>query len=193
MISLNDNLETRLRLSDFDKLVARKLSRNCSADAYLYWHANQLHLGVIMFESFTTRRAFATSTFTPTFTPTPVGAIWEPGDDFKIVDDVDLFEADMYVFGMHGEHDDDKIFSFKRCLFLKGIEEANVVDRLIAAVETRLSPLCYLHLLQGGEAIDDVAIDVTAFNCQDWNFVCVIIDVWTRDRDDIEVARSAMR
>ena len=37
VVPLSDNLEARLRLSDFDKLVARKLLQNCSADAYLYW------------------------------------------------------------------------------------------------------------------------------------------------------------
>lgn len=36
VISLSDNLETRLRLSDFDKLVVRKLLQNCFADTYLY-------------------------------------------------------------------------------------------------------------------------------------------------------------
>jgi FAD/FMN-containing dehydrogenase len=39
VIPLSDNLEARLRLSDFNKFVARKLSRNCFADAYLYWDA----------------------------------------------------------------------------------------------------------------------------------------------------------
>ena len=36
VVPLSDNLEARLRLSDFDKLVARKLHWNCSADAYIY-------------------------------------------------------------------------------------------------------------------------------------------------------------
>ncbi len=186
VVPLSDNLEARLRLSDFDKLVARKLPRNCSADAYLYWHAGQLHLGVTMFESSTTRGAFAT----PTPTPTPVGAIW---DDFKAVDGVGLFEADMYVSGMHGGHGGGKTSSFKRCLFLKGIGEANVVDRLVAAVETRPSPLSYLHLLQGGGAVGDVAADATAFGCRDWDFACVITGVWARDQDGTEAARSAVR
>lgn len=187
VVPLRDNLEARLRLSDFDKLVARKLPRNCSADAYLYWHAGQLHLGVTMFESFTTRRAFATPM------PTPVGGIWESGDDFKAVNGVGLFEADMYVSGMHGGHGRGKTSSFKRCLFLKDIGEANVVDRLVAAVETRPSPRCYLHLLQGGGAVGDVAADATAFGCRDWDFACVITGVWARDQDDTEAARSAVR
>jgi len=83
------------------------------------------------------------------------------------MNDVDLFKIDMYMFEMHDEHDRDKIFSFKRCSFLKDIEEANVVDRLIVIVETCLSSLCYLHLLQDDEAINDVAINVTAFDCRD--------------------------
>lgn len=187
VISLRDNLKTRFRLSDFDKLVVRKLSWNCSANAYLYWHVDQLHLDVIMFESFTTRRVFAT------FMLTLVDEIWESRDDFKIMNDIDLFKIDMYIFKMHDEHDHAKIFSFKRCLFLKDIEEANVVDCLIAIVETHFSSRCYLHLLQDDEVINDVAIDVTAFDCRDWDFACVIIDVWARDQDDVEVAWSVVQ
>ncbi|SLM37871.1 phosphoribosyl transferase domain protein [Lasallia pustulata] len=186
VVPLSDNLEARLRLSDFDKLVARKLPRNCSADAYLYWDAGQLHLGVTMFESSTTRLNFATPK------PTPVGAIWGPEDDFKAVDGVGLFETEMYLSGMHGGHGSGKTSSFKRCLFLKGIGEANVADRLVAAVETRPSPLCYLHLLQGGGAVRDVVANATAFGCRDWDFACVITGVWPRDQDGTEAARSAV-
>ncbi|KAL9099122.1 MAG: hypothetical protein Q9163_005335 [Psora crenata] len=187
VVPLSDNLEARLRLSDFDKLVAKKLPQNCSADAYLYGHAGQLHLGVTMFESSTTRLTFATPM------PTPVGAIWGPEDDFKAVDGVGLFETEMYVSAMHGGHGGGKTSSFKRCLFLKRIGEANVADRLVAAVETRPSPLCYLHLLQGGGAVGDVAADATAFGCRDWDFACVITGVWPRDQDGTEAARSAVR
>jgi adenine phosphoribosyltransferase len=187
VVPLSDNHEARLRLSDFDKLVARKLPRHCSADAYLYWDAGQPHLGVTMFESSTTRLTFATPT------PTPVGAIWGPEGDFKAVDGVGLFNTEMYVSGMHGGHGGGKTSSFKRCLFLKRIGEANVADRLVAAVETRPSPLCYLHLLQGGGAVGDVAADATAFGCRDWDFACVITGVWPRDQDGTEAARSAVR
>ena len=189
VVPLSDSLEARLRLSEFDKLVARKLHWNCSTDAYLYWDDGQLHLGVTMFESSTTRLTFAI----PTPTPVPVGAIWGLEDDFKAVDGVSLFETEMYVSRMHGGHGGGKTSSFKRCLFLKNIGEANVADRLVAAVETRSSPLCYLHLLQGGGAVGDVAADATAFGCRDWDFACVITGVWPRDQDGTEAARSAVR
>src|SRR2546421_5585219 len=140
-----------------------------------------------MFESSTTRLTFATRT------PTPVGAIWGAEDDFKAVDGVGLFETEMYVSKMHGGHGGGKTSSFKRCLFLKRIEAVNVADRLVAAVETRPSPLCYLHLLQGGGAVGDVAADATAFGCRDWDFACVITGVWPRDQDGTEAARSAVR
>jgi hypothetical protein len=94
-----------------------------------------------MFEFSTTRLIFVI------FTLTSVGAIWGPEDDFKAVDGVGLFETEMYVSGMHGGHGGGKTSSFKRCLFLKRIGEANVADRLVAAVETRFSLFCYLHLL----------------------------------------------
>lgn len=53
----------------------------------------------------------------------------------KAVDGVDLFDIEMCVFEMHGEHDGGKIFSFKRCLFLQRIEEANIVDCLMTIIE----------------------------------------------------------
>ena len=189
IVPLSDNLEAQRRLSDFDKLVAKKLHRDCSADAYLYWDAGQLHLGLTMFECSTTRLSLAT----PTPTPTPIYAILGPENDAKAVDGVSLFETEMYVSGMHGGHGGGKTSSFKRCLFLKCIGEANVASRLVAAVETRPSPLCYLHLLQGGGAVGDVAADATAFGCRDWDFACVITGVWPRDQDGTEAAQSAVR
>ncbi|KAF2106551.1 hypothetical protein BDV96DRAFT_330047 [Lophiotrema nucula] len=182
IVPLHDDVEARLRLSDFD-VVARKLHRNRSVDAYLYWHAGQLHLGVTMFESSTTRSTFAT--------PTPINANWGLDDDFKAVDGVGLFETEMYMSRMHGGHGGGKTSSFKRCLFLKRIADAKVTGRLVAAVETRPSPLCYLHLLQGGGAVGDAAADATAFGCRDWDYACVITGAWPRNQDGTEAARSA--
>ncbi|KAF4534685.1 Phosphoribosyl transferase domain protein [Lasiodiplodia theobromae] len=186
VVPLSDSLEARLGLSEFDTLVARKLPPNCSADAYLYWDADKLHLGMTTLESSTTG-----STFTQP-TPTLLGATWGPGSDFKAVNGVGLFETEMYVSGMHGGHGGGKTSSFKRCLFLKRIGESNIAGRLVAAIETRPSPLCYLHLLQGGGAIEDVAADATAFGCRDWNFACVITGVWLRGEDGTEAARSVV-
>ncbi|KAK4693499.1 adenine phosphoribosyltransferase, partial [Lecanoromycetidae sp. Uapishka_2] len=187
VVPLSDNLEARLKLSDFDKVVAKELHWNCSANAYLYWDAGHLHLGVTMFESSTTSLTFAEPT------PTLVDAILGLEDDVRVVDDLGLFKTEMYVSGMHGGHGGGKTSSFKRCLFLKDIGEANVADRLIAAVETRPSPLCYLHLLQGGGAVGNVAADATAFGCRDWDFACVITGVWPRDQDGTEAAQSTVR
>jgi adenine phosphoribosyltransferase len=184
---LSDSHEVRLKLSDFDEFVARKLPRNCSADAYLYWENDRLHLGVTMFESSTSRYTFEAPM------PTPIGTILGPEDSFKAVDGVGLFETEMYMSGMHGGHGGGKTSSFKRCLFLKRIGAVNVADILVAAIETRPSPLCYLHLLQGGGAVDDVAADATAFGCRDWEFACVVTGVWPRDQDGTEAARAAVR
>ncbi|RHZ45042.1 uncharacterized protein CDV56_103786 [Aspergillus thermomutatus] len=73
------------------------------------------------------------------------------------------------------------------------VEWQNVADILVAAVETHPSPLCYLHLLQGGGAVSDVAADATAFGCRDWDFACVVTSVWPRDQDKTKVARGAVR
>lgn len=187
VVSLSGKLEARLKLSDFDRLIARKLGQKCSADAYLYWDAAKLHLGVTMFEASTARSTVATPT------PSPAGEIWGSKTDFKAVNGVGLFETEMYVSKMHGGHGGGKTSSFKRCLFLKHIGETNVADRLVAALETCPSPLCYLHLLHGGGAVCDVAADATAFGCRDWDFACVITGVWPCEHDGTDVARSAVQ
>ncbi|KAH6654783.1 hypothetical protein BKA67DRAFT_566206 [Truncatella angustata] len=185
VLPLMNESEVRHRLKDFDQLIAKELPRNCSADAYLYWDANQVHLGVTMFESSTSRRASET--------PMAVVEILGAEDNHNVVDSVGLFDTEMYISGMHGGHGGGKTSSFKRCLFLKSIGEKNVADRLVAAIETRPSPFCYLHLLQGGGAITDMAADTTAFGCRDWDFACVVTGVWPRDQDETEAARAAVQ
>lgn len=118
---------------------------------------------------------------------------WGPEDNSKAVDAVGLFETEMYRSAMHGGHGGGKTSAFKRCLFLKRIGEAKVADSLVAAVKTRPSPLCYLHLLQGCGAVSDVATDATAFGCRNWDFACVITGVWPRDQDGTEAARAVMQ
>jgi hypothetical protein len=94
---------------------------------------------------------------------------------------------------LHGGHGGGKTSSFKRCVFLKDIGDANIAERLVAAVDNRPTPLCYLHLLHGGGAVGDVATTATAFGCRDWDFACVITGVWPRDQDGTDVAQSAVR
>ncbi|KAF3769368.1 phosphoribosyl transferase domain protein [Cryphonectria parasitica EP155] len=187
IVSLSDSQAARVKLSNFDELVARKLPRNCSADAYLYQDgAGKLQLGVTMYESSTTEPLSEVPA-------SVVGTVLRPEDNTKVVDSVGLFDTELYMSGMHGGHGSGKTSSFKRCVFLKHIGGATVTNNLIAAMETRPPPLCYLHLLQGGGAITDVAADATAFGCRDWDFACVITGVWPRDQDATEVARSAVR
>ncbi|KAH0593603.1 hypothetical protein MHUMG1_08741 [Metarhizium humberi] len=169
VIPLSDRREAQLRLGDFDKLVAAKSPRNSSVDAYLYWERDMLCLGVSMIESSTSKPAFGA----PTHTPTPMSSLFGPEDNYNTVNGVGLFGTEMYMSGMHGGHGGDKTSSFKRCLFLKHIGEANMIEILVTAIEARPSPLCYLHLLQGSGAVCDVAADATAFGCRDWDFACV--------------------
>jgi len=185
-IPLNSGHEAQLKLRDFDELVARKLEDDSSADAYLYWDASQLHLGVNMTE-FTTTTAIPT---TPS--PTTMASILGANADIKIVDGIGLFETEMYMSGMHGGHSGGRTSSFKRCIFLKGIGELTVAQRMVEALASRPSPLCYLHLLHGGGAIGRIASDATAFGCRDWHFACVITGVWSRGQDGTDIARAAI-
>lgn len=183
---LKDEIEAQLAVSDFDKRIARGLPRNSSADAYLYWDAGKLHLGVTIFEASTA----------PTFSApdsSTANAMLGPEINSKIVDAVELFDTEMCMSRLHGGHGHGKTSSFKRCLFLKNTGGRNVAQRLVAALKTRPTSLCYLHLLQGGGAVGDIAADATAFGCRNWDFACVITGVWPRDQDGSKSAQSAVR
>ncbi|EFQ32587.1 FAD binding domain-containing protein [Colletotrichum graminicola] len=189
VIPSSDAREVQLRLSSFDKLFASKIPRNCSADAYLYCDAGQLHLGVTIFEAFTT--GLESAAFKPIYEL--ITKLWGPEADSKRVNSVEMFETEMYMTRMHGGHGGGKTSSFKRCLFLKGISAQPIVDVLVEAIETRPSPLCYLHLLQGGGVVGNVADGATAFGCRDWDFACVITGVWPRDQDGTDTNRAAVQ
>ncbi|KAK1569730.1 phosphoribosyl transferase domain protein [Colletotrichum navitas] len=189
IIPLSDAREVQLRLGSFDELVASKIPRNCSADAYLYCDQGRLHLGVTIFESFTTGLGSAVSTPISKLITT----LWGPEADSKRVNSIEMFETEMYMTRMHGGHGGGKTSSFKRCLFLKRISEESIVDVLVEAIGTRPSPLCYFHLLQGGGAVGSVADNATAFGCRDWDFACVITGVWPRDQDGTDTNRAAVQ
>jgi adenine phosphoribosyltransferase/phosphomevalonate kinase len=184
VIPLSDSFEAQLKLSDLDD-VARELPRNCSVDPYLYWDT-ELRLGLTMYQSSTANLNLEATEVTPT----PVEAFLGPGNGPKTVDGVGLFETEMYISGLHGGHSGGKTSSFKRCVFLNRI--GDVTEILVAAVENRPSPFCYLHLLQGGGAVGDITNNATAFGCRDWDYACVITGVWSRDQDGTEVARKAV-
>jgi adenine phosphoribosyltransferase/phosphomevalonate kinase len=154
-------------------------------DAYLFSDNSQMHLGVTVIESTTTKLPSEPTRLTST--------LLGPEDSFKTVDGVGLFETEMYISGMHGGQGRGETSSFKRCLFLKHIGAANIANALAAAIETRPSPLCYLHLLQGGGAVGDVVDDATAFGRRDWDFACVITAVWPRDQSRTEVTQAAIQ
>ncbi|KAH6838388.1 hypothetical protein B0I37DRAFT_387645 [Chaetomium sp. MPI-CAGE-AT-0009] len=186
VMPLRDEIQARHELNTFDKVIARELPRNCAADAYLYWNNDRLCLGVTMFET-------STAASDPeTTTPTPFSAILGSPASSKTVDSVGVFETEMYMSGMHGGHGGGKTSSFKRSLLLKNIGEGNVADLLVAAVQGRPTPLCYLHLLQGGGAVNDAAPNSTAFGWRDWDFACVITGVWPRDQDGTKTALTAV-
>ncbi|UKZ73748.1 hypothetical protein TrVFT333_001398 [Trichoderma virens FT-333] len=185
IVPLSGNVDAQRGLSEFDTFVARDLPRNCSADAYLYWDAGQLHLGMTMIEAYTSGSTSET--------PTLVDTILGPEYSSKVVDAVGLFQTEMYVSGMHGGHGGGKTSAFKRCLFLKDIGAADMAENLVAAIESRPTALCYLHLLQGGGAVADVVPDATAFGCRDWDFACVVTGVWPRDQDGTQAARAAVQ
>ncbi|KAK0753678.1 hypothetical protein B0T18DRAFT_477042 [Schizothecium vesticola] len=186
----NRSDDGRQKLHTFDKLVASVLPQTSSSDAYLYGSGNGdgLCLGVTLFET----SAAGADNHHGSAHASVLAAVLGPETSVQRVDDIGVFETDMYMSGMHGGHGGGKTSSFKRCVFLKDIGEAPIADALVAAVATRPTPLCYLHLLHGGGAIRDVAADAAAFGSRDWDFACVVTGVWPRDQDGTEAARAAV-
>ncbi|SPQ26538.1 b7d08646-e0b9-4dc0-b1ae-f1f54f5fd463 [Thermothielavioides terrestris] len=192
VVPLSDRHEARRNLADFDRLVAGQLPRRCSADAYLYWEDGNLRLGVTMFEVSTAGTGCETHGCTPPPELESVAAILGPQTSSQKLDSVGVFDAEMYISGIHGGHGSGKTSSFKRCLFLQHIGDASIADILAAAMESRPTPLCYIHLLQGGGAVSDVPAGATPFGCRDWDFACVVTGVWPREQDGAEAARAAV-
>ncbi|EEU41190.1 uncharacterized protein NECHADRAFT_46300 [Fusarium vanettenii 77-13-4] len=178
--SLTPGLETQFHLDSLN-VAAKGLPRECSVDGYLFYQDNELRLGVTTFDTEQVPR-------TPVF-----GALFGPEIDSKLVNGVELFDNEMYMSKMHGGHGGGKTSSFKRCIFLKGVGDVKTADILVDVVKNRPSPLCYLHLLHGGEAVSDVAETATAFGCRDWMFVCVITAVWPCDQDGTATSRGAVQ
>ncbi|KAF7524789.1 hypothetical protein G7054_g11304 [Neopestalotiopsis clavispora] len=172
-----------LSLADFDKRIAKQLDRNSSVDAYIFGVDEELFLGITLYES--------SEAGSETRAPLNLEKVLGPEQNAKVVDSVGLFDTEMYISSMHGGHGGGKTSSFKRCSFLKNIGATEIANVLNSAVKTRPSPLCYIHLLQGGGAVADVLASSSAFGCRDWDFACVITGVWLRNQDGTDISRSA--
>ncbi|KAI4618841.1 hypothetical protein J4E83_005792 [Alternaria metachromatica] len=188
VIPLSDNAEAKRKLREFDEIVANGCSEFCSADAYLYWEDERLNLGITTFAAID-----ASSPSPTTIMSKRKGDIWGTASDTNILNGVKAFEAEMYMSAMHGGHGNGKTSSFKRCVFLKDIGRSIIARRLVSAVDSRPSPLCYLHLLHGGGKAGKVTPEATAFGCRDWDFACVITGVWPRDEDGSRVAHASVQ
>ncbi|PKY03818.1 hypothetical protein P168DRAFT_345027 [Aspergillus campestris IBT 28561] len=186
---LRDDQHAQHQLSAFDQALAGKLPGNCSADAYLYWENGQIHLGVTVFECSIPGRDL--EPLSPV--SLPMGTTSRSEDNPRVMNGVEVFDADMYMSGMHGGHGGNKTNSFKRCLFLTSISSRNLSATLVRAINTRPTPFCYLHLLHGGEAVNNVAPDTTAFGCRGWDYACVVTGVWSRNDDTTENSRDVVQ
>ncbi|KAK3337677.1 phosphoribosyl transferase domain protein [Cercophora scortea] len=189
---LSDNDEAQRMIAYFD-VIARELPRQLSSDAFLFWDEGRLHLGVSMYGPWATFNGEEAKRYAAKFG----NRFGQTVTEVKKVDTIGLFETDMYMSEMHGGHAGGKTSSFKRCVFLdhigkNAVGKDEVAKALIAAMETRPSPLCYLHLLHGGGAVRDTAPEATAFGCRKWEFACVITGVWPRDQDGTQTSRAAI-
>lgn len=169
-LPMNGKHDAEATLSRFDSCIAGRLPQSCSADAYLYWDKDRVYLGITVFAS-------STSFFSPpeSSIDTALREVLGEEDSCTQLDSIGLFEAEKYMFRLHGGHGGGKTSSFKRCVFLKNIGQVAHIPW--KAIETPPTPLCYFHFLQGGGAIHDIEATATAFGCRDWEFACVITGV----------------
>jgi hypothetical protein len=189
IIALDDTVDAVAKLKLFDERIFSKLQNHCSADAYLFCEGDKLNLGITVFEASTAGHA----NDEPLISAQDLHETLGGGEPSKIVNSVGLFQAEMYMSGMHGGHAGGNTSSSKRCLFLKQIGSAEVSRALVSAIESCPSPLCYLHLLHGGGAISEVETKATAFGCREWVFACVVTGVWPRDQDGTATADAAIQ
>ncbi|KAK3374234.1 phosphoribosyl transferase domain protein, partial [Lasiosphaeria ovina] len=176
IVPLGDEREAQQRIGKFDALVARTLPRNFSADAVIFSEAGKLQIGITVTESNTEFLTFGTDTHRA------LDGMLGPDSATTVVDGVGVLDTGMYMGA--AVRGGVKTTSFKRCVFLKHVNASVVTRALLSAIKSRPSPLCYLHLIQGGQAIGQVAADATAFGCRDWDFACVVTGVWPRGDDD---------
>jgi FAD/FMN-containing dehydrogenase len=110
VLPLSGKADAKRRLRDFDEIVAKECDSLCSADAYLYWENGRLNLGMTTYE-------ILTSSTPPTISRSkPEGDIWGTESNFKTMNGLEAFEAEMYMSAMHGGHGGGKTSSFKRCV-----------------------------------------------------------------------------
>lgn len=109
IIPMSDGNEAHRKLGDFDKSVASQLPRSSSADAYLYWDAGKVHLGVTMYEATTSKPTLGP----PPPVASPISRALGAEYNFRIVDSIGLFDTEMYMSTMHGGHAGGKTSMFR--------------------------------------------------------------------------------
>ncbi|KAF2754343.1 hypothetical protein EJ05DRAFT_457152 [Pseudovirgaria hyperparasitica] len=182
-LRLSTSDEVCLELGNFHRLLASKAPREESVDAYLYTYKGQQILAWSVIKTSTTKLRFAG--LVPMKESTTA-------HHSSIVDDNGLFDEEYHISSMPGDHGSGKTSSFKRCVFLKSIETAEVRENLSRATSSAPSESCYVHLLHGGGAMADVLESSTAFGCRDWEYACVITGVWKRDKDGTPISRRTV-
>ncbi|KAF2014458.1 hypothetical protein BU24DRAFT_423394 [Aaosphaeria arxii CBS 175.79] len=188
--SLSNNEKTRLRLSEVEKSVDVAVPGNLSVDAFLYHDDGQLQICASLYQCYPPGSLHQPNLHIPTQFRQDT---WNLDDKVKGVDGIGLFDTELYISTMHGGHGGGKTSSFKRCVFLKGLGRNNVADCLEAIMRRAPTPLCYIHLLQGGGAVRDIPADGTAFGCRDWDYASVLTGVWRRDQDGSKFANAAVQ
>ncbi|KAJ5096687.1 phosphoribosyl transferase domain protein [Penicillium angulare] len=186
IISMEDGKEAISKLDGYAKQFTEELPRSLSASLYLYLEAEHLSLGVTIIETLTNNGKSENSC------SDKIGAILGPTVSIETVDSLQIFDIEMYMSTIGGGHKKGKTSSFKRCVFLRKFHTSAACEALVSGVQNRPTPLCYVHLVQGGGAVQDLAPSATAFGCRGWTYACVITGVWPREADQTELPQAVI-
>ncbi|KAJ5100909.1 hypothetical protein N7456_006961 [Penicillium angulare] len=186
ILSMEDGKEAISKLDEYANRFTEKLPRSLSAGLYLYQEAEHLYLGVTIIETSINDVRSENSC------SDSIEGILGPTVSIETVEGLQIFEIEMYMSTIGGGHKKGKTSSFKRCVFLRKFHTSAASEILVSAIQHRPTPLCYVHLVQGGGAVQDLAPSATAFGCRDWAYACVITGVWPREADETELPQAVV-
>ena len=185
---LNQERREHTEIMELDQFTKQQLGNNSTIDAYLYRDNDQIQLGLMLFHM---------SLATPkpeTKVSETARVVFGRENSFDVVNGLELYEKEKeYMAEMYPRHGGGKNHSFKRCVLMKNLGSSPHVNALTRAIESSPSDLCYIQIVQGGGAANELGASETAFGCREWDFACVITGVWSRHQDGTEAVPAAIQ
>ncbi|KAF2742854.1 hypothetical protein M011DRAFT_490261 [Sporormia fimetaria CBS 119925] len=186
-ITLDTDDEANHQLKIYDGMAESLPAESTSADMYLFRESGQLHLNGGTTTSWPVNKASQALPIRRYSTKS-----WGSPENRDICDHIGLFKRQTYLSEMHESRGKAQVSSFKRCVSLGSLEQESIRKPILEAMKSPPSPLCYLHLVQGGGAVRKLHPTATAFGCRKWEHACVITGVWPREENGTKLEVSVI-